>query len=258
MFIKAIRQQILLQKINVNISWKLSILLYLTGLSMISTPGGSGMLIKSYYLKKKFGHAISKTFPFIIVERIQDLFGIISVVVATFMFIKIGPIIAFVIAITILLIVTYIALRQKKLFDKLLVISKKLPILKKRVINFEDSFNTFHDMTTAKITIKTLVLTVIAWSLDSVVIYFIFRGFNVHLGIIFTTLVIQSSLLIGSMTLIPAGMGLTEFSSIALLIKHDIDLSLAVSILIMYRLVSIWYSTIIGIIATKHFFANKN
>ena len=37
------------------------------------TPAGSGKLIKSYYLKKKFGYGISKSFPVFIIERFYDL-----------------------------------------------------------------------------------------------------------------------------------------------------------------------------------------
>ena len=66
----------LLKEVDVKISLKTGFLLFISGLSMIVTPGGSGELIKSYYLKKKFNHKISKTFPTIIFERLFDLVSV--------------------------------------------------------------------------------------------------------------------------------------------------------------------------------------
>ena len=43
--IKSLRQQLLYKQIGINIQFKTGILLYITGLSMILTPGGSGELI---------------------------------------------------------------------------------------------------------------------------------------------------------------------------------------------------------------------
>ena len=74
--IRSIRQQLLYKQIEVSISFKTGILLYISGLSMIVTPGGSGELIKSYYLKKNFGYPLAKTFPVVIMERLLDLAGI--------------------------------------------------------------------------------------------------------------------------------------------------------------------------------------
>ena len=53
MMVKGVRQYLMLQEINVPISIKNSILLYLLGSSMTVTPGGIGSIIKSHFLKKK-------------------------------------------------------------------------------------------------------------------------------------------------------------------------------------------------------------
>ena len=77
--IRGTRQQLLYKQIEVSISFKTGILLYISGLSMIVTPGGAGELIKSYYLKKNFGYPLAKTFPVVIMERLLDLAGIVGV-----------------------------------------------------------------------------------------------------------------------------------------------------------------------------------
>ena len=53
------RYQLTLRKLNIDISFKDSFLIYAAGLSMLLTPGGSGSLVKSYFLKIKTGKFIN-------------------------------------------------------------------------------------------------------------------------------------------------------------------------------------------------------
>ena len=78
LLIKGHRQQILLESLGINIPRKINHLLYLAGLSMLITPGGTGQVIKSYFLKNKFGINISKSIPLVFIERLNDLVGIES------------------------------------------------------------------------------------------------------------------------------------------------------------------------------------
>lgn len=257
MILKGIRQQILLKKINIQISLKDCVLLYLSGLSMIMTPGGSGELIKSYFLKKKFGYNAAKTFPVIFIERFYDLLAMIVIIAITLLFIQIFEIIFVVVLVSIFLVIAYIALRSKKLFLLLITILARFKRLKKFGDSLNESYSTFQHLTTQNIFSKIFIFSIAAWSLDALTIYFVFLGFNLDLNIIFTTLTIFSSVLIGILTLVPAGIGVTEVSAVGLLSKEGISISLATSIMVMIRLVSVWFATAIGFVTTKIFLAEK-
>jgi len=58
-------------------------------------------------------------------------------------------------------------------------------------------------------------------------------------------------MIFGVITLLPAGLGVTEISAIGFLTEKSVNLSMAISTIIMVRMVSIWYSTLIGLITTK-------
>ena len=58
-----------LRALDIKISIKKSILIYLKGLSLAVTPGSAGQIIKSQIMKKQFGYAISKTLPMILIEK---------------------------------------------------------------------------------------------------------------------------------------------------------------------------------------------
>jgi glycosyltransferase 2 family protein len=251
MLIRGLRQQILLKKIGVKVPLKESILLYLSGLSMIVTPGGSGQLIKSYFLKIKFGFKISKTLPLVFVERLHDLIALLCITIFTLIIIQNHSVSLIVGIVTFFTILSYTALRYKILFEKILNFLHKIPILNRQLANFSNFYDGLYLMTSWKTTIKCWLLSLFAWSLEAIVVYLVFLGFDLNLDAIFSIFVMFSSMIFGVITLLPAGLGVTEISAIGFLTEKSVNLSMAISTIIMVRMVSIWYSTLIGLITTK-------
>ena len=256
MLVKGIRQKLLLNKIGIELSSKNSILLYLAGMSMIITPGGSGELIKSYYLKKKNGYSQSKTFPLVFVERFYDLLAIVSIIFLTlilFQILEVFIVAAFALG---LLTVIYFSMRSKRFFSFMSRFITKIPKLSKFVKNIEESYPSFQSLTTSNIP-KNWLLSFLAFGLDAIAVYFVFIGFGLDFDFVFTTMVSLSSLLFGVLTLVPAGIGVTEVSFVSFLTQEGISLSLATSIIIMIRLTGIWFATGIGFITTKLLFQKR-
>jgi len=255
--LKGLRQQILLKKSKIIIPLKSSILLYLSGLSMTITPAGSGQIIKSYYLKKKYSFPISKTLPIIIIERWHDLLAITLLIVISLIFVH--SIILSILTIIILgvLSITFTACRISKLFSFLKWLSKKIPIIDKNLDKINESYNGLRVITGVKITVASWFMSMVCWSLDVIVVKLIVVGFGVKLSLFHTIIAIYSSLLVGVVTLIPGGLGVTEVTAVGLLLKAGIVLSLASSITLFYRIMSVWFPTLIGFVMIKTFLCQK-
>ena len=234
------RQNILLKTVGIQISVKENILLYLAGLSMIVTPVGAGQAIKSYYLKKKFGCSVSKTLPLVLVEKFL-------------IFTQINEIIILDVIMIFLIIIIYIAFRIRRIFNKIIRIFQNISRLNKFLVSISESYESLHAMTSAKTIFKNWFFGILSWSLEAMAIYLVFLAFDVDLGFILTTLITYSAILLGAISFIPAGVGLTEISATNLLENHGVELSLAVSIILMMRVVTIWFSTVLGFITTKFF-----
>ena len=255
--IQSLRQQILLKKIGVRISLKENYLLYLAGLSMIITPGGLGETIKSYYLKKRFGYGISKTFPLVFVERYQDLITLVIVLSFALIFIQIHEVVILDITVICVIIISYIIFRIKKLFVKIINFSQKISRLRKFGDNMSESYEGFYSMTEGKTMIKCAAVGIVSWTLEAIAVYLVFLAFNIDLGFILTTIIAYASILFGGVSLLPGGVGITEISATTLLTKEGVELSLATSIIIMMRIVTVWFSTATGFIASKFFISKK-
>ena len=255
--IKSLRQQLLYKQIEVFISFKTGILLFISGLSMIVTPGGSGELIKSYYLKKKFGYPLAKTFPTVIMERLLDLTGIAGILLIVGLLLDNYNIISLMLILLSTLSLIFVSSKKKKLFNFLLSIIEKIPILKKQASSFSESYQVFGELTSGKIMTKTLGLSFFVWMTDAIMIYFIFMGFNLNFDIIFSTFSMYSSLLLGVLTMIPAGIGVTEVSFVEILKSEGVDTATSTSLVILFRLVTIWFLTVLGFCATRYFLKNN-
>ena len=255
--IKSLRQQLLYKQIEVFISFKTGILLFISGLSMIVTPGGSGELIKSYYLKKKFGYPLAKTFPTVIMERLLDLTGIAGILLIVGLLLDNYNIISLMLILLSTLSLIFVSGKKKKLFNFLLSIIEKIPILKKQASSFSESYQVFGELTSGKIMTKTLGLSFFVWMTDAIMIYFIFMGFNLNFDIIFSTFSMYSSLLLGVLTMIPAGIGVTEVSFVEILRGEGVDTAISTSLVILFRLVTIWFLTVLGFCASRYFLKNN-
>ena len=251
--IKSLRQQLLYKQIEISISFKTGILLYISGLSMIVTPGGSGELIKSYYLKKNFGYPLAKTFPTVIVERLQDLAGISVILLIVGVLLENYNVILLMLLLLSTLSLIFVSGKKEKLFNFLLHILKKIPILKKQAPSFSESYQVFGELTSSKIMTKTLSLSFFVWMTDAIMIYLIFMGFNLNFDIIFSTFSMYGSLLLGVLTMVPAGVGVTEVSFVEILRSEGVDIGISTSLVILFRLVTIWFLTVLGFCATRYF-----
>ena len=97
----------------------------------------------------------------------------------------------------------------------------------------------------------------IAWTIDALTAYMIFLSFGMNLDFITTTLITHSSVLFGTISFLPAGIGLTEVSFVNLLNIYGVDISLSTSVIIMIRLLSTWFPTSLGFIFTRAYVVKK-
>jgi len=254
-FIRSIRQKILLDEIDVKISLITNFKIYVAGLSMTVTPGGSGSIIKSHFLKKSFNYSNSKTLPLVFVERFHDFFAVTTIISISLLFSFLWQSLILVILATIFLIITYSIARNFFLLEKFLFKIKKIKFLSKFVPTLEFS-ESLVILTTWKVTIKSWLISVISWSLEIVTFYFVFKTFGVDFNFIEAGQIVYTSILVGALSFLPGGIGFTEGSLIALLIERGYELSIVTAIVLMLRITTIWFATIFGFIFTHKFINN--
>jgi len=248
--IRVFRQKELLQMVNEKISFKQNTIIYLTGLSLIVTPGGIGTFIKSHLLKQKFGVSENKSFPVIFLERYHDLLAATTIILATFVISFSWLSATLVIISSLLSLGVYLVITNLNVFSFVHNKIKKIKFLATRLPEVGPN-ESFLILTRPRAMTKGWLISLAGWSLDSLAVYIGFLAFGVDLGYVLTSQIYFTSLGYGILSLIPGGIGVTEGVADYLLVQQGLAISVASAIVIFTRLTTMWFATIIGIIFAR-------
>ena len=245
-----VRWQILLKKNNINIPIKKSFLLFLGGMSMTITPGHVGELIKSQLIKTIYNIPRTKTAPIIFVEKFYDLTG--AIIASIIGIIILGMDASLILISVSILIVIIFLIYYRPIFEFILKRVTKTKFFSKYSENISDSYEIVRNSTTPQISSISFGLSVLYWIIISVAVHFILLSFGIEsISILKTISIYSSSVIIGAISFIPGGLGITEGSLIGLFSLEGIDISLALILSVMIRILTMWYSVSIGFICLK-------
>lgn len=254
--IKSIRQKEFLLTLGEKISFKQSLVIYLAGLSMIATPGGFGIFIKSHYLKRQFQIKNNKSFAVIFLERYHDLLAGTSIVVFSLVLAFSWISATLVIISCLLLVGIYLAITNLNAFSFIHKKLSKIRFLENKLSGIGPT-ESFFILTRPKVMTRGWFTSMIGWGLDSLAVYIGFLAFDVDLGYFLTSQIYFTSLGYGILSLMPGGIGVTEGMANYLLVKQGLSLSIASSLVVFTRLATMWFATVIGAIFTRYALKQK-
>ena len=245
-----VRWQILLKKNDINIPIKKSFLLFLGGMSMSITPGHVGELIKSQLMKTIYNIPRTKTAPIIFVEKFYDLTG--AIIASIIGIIILGMDTSLILISVSILIVIIFLIYYRPIFEFILKRVTKTKFFSKYSENISDSYEIVRNSTTPRILSISFGLSILYWIIISVAVHFILLSFGIEsISVLKTISIYSSSVIIGAISFIPGGLGITEGSLIGLFSLEGIDVSLALILSVMIRILTMWYSVSIGFICLK-------
>ena len=251
--IRGLRQKIFLDKLGVKMSLISNIRIFVAGYSMVVTPGGSGEVIKSHFLKRNHGASISKTAPMVFIERFHDMLAATTIIVVTLFLTKLyfWPSLSIVIITSTLLVIIYGIVRKAKILMRFQNRLLKIKFIKKLVPTQE--FNeTLISLSNPRIMTTGWLVSTLSWTIDALSAYVAFLAMGIDFGIVDTTQMTFTSTIFGALSFLPGGVGITEGSLIGMLVGKGLEISVASSLVLLLRLTSIWFATTLGFLST-HF-----
>jgi len=257
LLIKSLRQMLFLRHLGIRIPFKQNTIIYLAGLSMLITPAGLGGVIKSHFLLKIYNQPVSKTIPLVIVERYHDVLTVLCIIIIFSIIAGITFLTIPILIIGTLLFLSLIVVRQRKMFQVFQKIIHKIKVfqtLENQSIEFNESLVSF---SSKKILFSGWLVGMAASLFDALGIFLCFQAFELDFDFFISAVLGLSSILFGALTFIPGGVGVTEVSFVELLSIYGIESSVSSALALFLRLLSIWFATCMGIVATK-FALSKN
>jgi uncharacterized protein (TIRG00374 family) len=246
-FSRFLKWQYYLKIIDVKIQLIDSLSIFMSGLIMSVTPGKLGELLKAYLIKQVNNTPISKTAPIIFAERTTDFLSLTIMALIGAYFFNYGTNVVIVIAALIVLAILIVS--NRKLSEKLLTALSKIKFLQKHITKMYNAYESSFKLLSLIPLISMTLLSVISWGFECLGYYFILTHFEPKIDIIWAFFSYSFSTIVGAVSMLPGGLGVTEGSLTLMIMKQGLSSSKAFASTFIVRAVTLWFAVLIGAVS---------
>ena len=243
-FLRYVKWDIFLKKAGVRLSFKQNLFVFISGLSMIVTPGKLGEVWKGWLIKDISGDDLSRTVPVVILDRVTDVLSL--VILSAFGILSYREGIYLLVILLFLILVFYISVTSKIISEKMIRIVENKA--RKFSGNIKGMHGTFQRLMETKVFISLSLLNVLAWFCECLGFYFVILGFDRSLSVPLSTFIFSFASLAGGVSMIPGGIGLAEVTITGFLQHYGFSPSIAIGTAIVVRFGSFWYGVVLGLV----------
>lgn len=233
-----------LRTVGIDLSVRLSALTFFSGLMMVVTPGKAGELWKAWYLSEHAEIPVNQTASVVGAERLTDLIGLGAMALTgVYVFQRSSTILVGLFVV----IMSGILLLQWRWFClTVLDYVRQLPVLGRFADTFADFYESTYALFRPQPLIAATVLSVLAWGLEGVALWYILSGFDPAASPVSGIFVFGLGSIIGALSFLPGGLGAAEASMVGLLQTFGYPDVVAVAVTIIIRVGTLWYAAILG------------
>jgi uncharacterized protein (TIRG00374 family) len=242
-----------LSVVNIKLKKIDSLSIFMSGLIMSITPGKVGELLKSYLVKEVANEPISKTAPIVFAERITDFVSLLLIaIVGAYIFDYGGEI---TIGVALFFLILIVIISNKQIALPIINLFEKISFLEKYMHSIHTAYTSSYQLLKMKPLLLMTIISLIAWGFECLGYYFILLNFNIDFGLIWASFSYSFATIIGAISMLPGGLGVTEGSLTFMLIQENISKEVAVATTFIVRVVTLWFAILVGTISV--FFYQK-
>lgn len=224
---------------------------FMSGLIMSVTPAKLGEVLKSVLVKEITGDSISKTAPIILAERITDLLSLLLIAIIGAIAFDYGGDVTFIVAAFFVLLIFIIS--NKKIAIPIINFSEKIPFVKKYIHHLHSAYESSYKLLKIKPLVLMTLLSLVSWGFECFGYYLILQNFNVDVGLLWASFSYSFSTIVGAISMLPGGLGLTEGSLTFLLVQKKVPVDVSVATTFIVRVVTLWFAVIVGIVSLSFY-----
>ena len=235
--------------LKVNIKKIDSFSIFMSGLIMSVTPGKMGELLKAYLVKQISGTSISRTAPIIFAERITDFISLVIIALIGAYVYNYGRTI--VLAVGLFFLIVIILIINKKIALAIINQFEKIKFLKKHLLNIHAAYKSSYLLLRPLPLFYMTMLSFVSWSFECLGYHIILTNFDVDLSYLWASFSYAFATIVGAISMLPGGLGLTEGSLTYMLIQKSYSKEVAVASTFIIRAVTLWFAVLVGIISVS-------
>lgn len=229
----------------------LNAIIFFSGLSMNLTPARIGEVVKAYFQHRFFGESFSRMAPIVFFERLTDglaMLLLMSIGVLTF---RIGSgAFSALVAVALLVIA---ALHNRPLGESLITLARRFPLGTAAAAPLRRALTASYRLTSLTPVLGGTLLGLAAWVLEASGLWLLAGsvGAPMTLSTLYTSwFIFAVSAAFGFLSVIPAGLGINEISTIGLLERlMGINYPDALVMTFAFRVVTLWLGVFLGLVS---------
>lgn len=221
--------------------------IFMSGLAMSATPGKLGELLKCYLVKKINDTPVSKTAPIIFAERLTDMISVVALAVGGAVFYEYGIKVVVITGIFFILLVIIISSRKISLY--LIKFLSGINFLKKYLDQIKELYESAYNLIKLPSLISMTLLSFVAWFFECFGFYMVLYGLGIDASIFWAVFVYAFATIVGSITMLPGGLGATEGSITFLMIDNGVPKDLSVISTFLIRVATLWFAILVGVVS---------
>ncbi len=222
------------------VGWRHGLRVYLAGYSLTPTPGNIGEAARGLLMRPAPLPAATSVAVFA-AERLQDLLGLLLLALPALLWSPFDLSRAIVLGLGLLTAALLGLTTQPCAWQWGL---RWVPLKLQQVLGLAQAQQCLQHRPAL-----TWTLTVLAWSAQGLAVWILCRHHGLSVDVVQATSWYAVSMVAGALTTLPAGLGGTEASLMALLTQQGIGTSLALMLTMQVRLVTLWLAVAIGLVA---------
>ncbi len=232
-----------------------SLLIFLSGMAMAMTPGKVGEVLKSYLLKQVRGTPIAASAPIVMAERLTD--GVAMLVLASVGLVLFNYGTAILIGIALFVVVFLFVFQNRALANRLLTAGERLPVISKSIHHFHMFYESSYELFRLPNLLFGVGIGVVSWSGEVVAFVLVMMGLGIQFSallVVVCAFILSASTLIGSVTLLPGGLGTTDASITGMLqflvpayLRVPMPQDTAVAATLLIRFATLWFGVGLGL-----------
>jgi len=240
-FLRMMRWVIFMRHLSVEMSLSTHSIIYFSGYALTLTPGRIGETVRSVFLKK-LGVCYPKTFAAFFSERFLDVLVVSSLSglgILYFPEYQSGAVIFYMIV-----VVVYFLARTR--LPQYFVRRSRIKAVSEHVCEFLAFIHRFlaNDMM-----FRVFPITLLAWLCQALALYILLYSMGYAMNMVLVIGVYAFSILLGAMSSVPGGVGVSETSLALLLNLSGVDAANASAAAIINRVTTLWFAVVVGWIA---------
>jgi uncharacterized protein (TIRG00374 family) len=235
-----------LQQAGSPVPLKYSEAVFLASFALTGTPGKMGEAIKGVFLKEDHGIPITKVVGILVVERLMDLWGVL--LLGSFSLLLFSRWRGAFLICAAIVIAGGILLCMERFYRPVLERMSKVRYLSWVSEKVLGILLSGRELMTPRIFGVGLVVSTIAWGMESLSLYLILEGLQLPVTLLQANFVYCFSTLLGALLMLPGGIGGTEASMIGLLVFIGIPYSSGLPGVILIRVCTLWFAILVGVV----------